>query len=331
MTSQPVSWQPSCDIAMLKARAEFYARIRAFFLARKVLEVETPILGSSTATDPHLESLSSAVQLRPGGLVQSFYLHTPPEFPMKRLLAAGSGPIYQICKTFRNAESSGRHNPEFSMLEWYQPGYDLSLMMAETIELVTEVLGPVSVRVVTYKQIFVEHLGIDPFTTDINTLRMKANDLAGYSGPEMLRDDYLDLLLSICIEPKLGLSENAGYYPLVLTEYPASQASLAKIKVDSEGNRVAERFELYIDGLEIANAYHELTDPFEQRARFESDNRSRKELCFEQIPVDENFLAALASGMPACSGIALGLDRLLMIHKKARSISDVLSFPIQQA
>jgi elongation factor P--(R)-beta-lysine ligase len=331
MSKQSMLWQPSCSLAMLKARAEFYAQIRAFFVERNVLEVETPILGRSTATDPHLDSLSLLLQQQPGDTREQFYLHTSPEFPMKRLLAAGSGAIFQICKTFRNSESGARHNPEFSMLEWYQPAYALDDLIEETLTLVERVIGPLIPRVLSYRDAFEEHLGIDPFTASLALLKRKSEEVAAYQGPDLLRDEYLDLLLSVGVEPKLGVSADAHCRPLVLCDYPASQASLAKLKLDAKGQQVAERFELYINGLEIANAYNELTDAVEQRHRFEQDNLSRKQLGFEPIKLDEHFLTALGAGLPQCSGIALGLDRLLMIKEKARSISEVLTFAIERA
>lgn len=331
MANDSMQWQPSCSLEMLRARAEFYAQLRAFFVERQVLEVETPILGRSTATDPHLDSLSLLLQQQPGDTREQFYLHTSPEFPMKRLLAAGSGPIFQICKTFRNAESGERHNPEFSMLEWYQPGYSLDDLVEETLLLVTRVLGPIVPEVLTYRDAFETYLGIDPFEASLALLRSKSEEIAAYRGPELQRDEYLDLLLSVGIEPNLGVSADAQCRPLILCDYPISQASLAKLKHDAKGQQVAERFELYIDGLEIANAYHELTDAAEQRRRFEQDNLSRLEHGFEPIKLDEHFLAALGAGMPQCSGVALGLDRLLMIKEKARSISEVLSFASERA
>ncbi|KZY28164.1 MULTISPECIES: EF-P lysine aminoacylase EpmA [unclassified Oleiphilus] len=330
MNKTSEQWQPTCSLQRLKARAELYAQLRAFFVARHVLEVETPILGRSTATDPHLESLSCALNSAPGAGSECLYLHTSPEFPMKRLLAAGSGSIFQICKTFRNAESGVRHNPEFSMLEWYRPGFDLNALMQETADLLETLLGSCEVSTVSYRDLFRKYLDLDPMIVAIDVLRQKAIELAGYSGPNLERDEYLDLLLSVCIEPYLGCSEDSKLRPVFVSDYPASQASLAALKHDEDGLLVAERFELYINGLEIANAYHELTDAKEQRQRFESDNLVRQDMGLNGIPIDEKFLSALESGMPDCSGIALGLDRLLMIKEGVNSIEDVLSFPLSR-
>ena len=323
-------WRPSCSLSQLKARAGLYAQLRAFFLKRNVLEVETPILGRSTATDPHLDSLSLQLNPAPGAVPEKLFLHTSPEFPMKRLLPAGSGPIFQICKTFRNAESGSRHNPEFTMLEWYRPGFDLQMLMDETSALISSILGECEFRTMTYKALFKEYLGIDPMRVSLETLKEKAEQGAGYSGPDLTKDEYLDLLISICIEPDLGKTLDGKFRPLFVIDYPVSQASLAALKMDAEGVQVAERFELYIDGLEIANAYHELIDASEQAQRFEADNQVRQDMGLEQIPREEHLLAALVSGMPACSGIALGVDRLLMIKTRAKDISEVLSFPLER-
>jgi lysyl-tRNA synthetase class 2 len=303
-----------------------YRDIRDFFCSRAVLEVETPILGRSTATDPFLASIPTAVTASPGETPQKFYLHTSPEFPMKRLVTAGSGAIYQIVKAFRDGESSRKHNPEFTLLEWYQPGYQLDDLMAE-VELLTEKLtglGKASRR--SYRQAFLDILELDPFTVADQNLRQVAQQVCGFSGMvnDLSRDDLLNLILGHCIEPHLG---QGG--PEFLYHYPPSQASLAKL-TQSDGCLVAERFELYIRGLEIANGYHELTDAREQRQRFEGDNRQRRSLSLPEIPPDENLIAALQAGMPSCSGVALGLDRLLMIIQGVDSIQKVLAFPIDR-
>ena len=331
-------WKPSCSLGAIKARAEVYASIRAFFYAREVLEVETPLLSKSTATDPFLDSIQTHLSLANGLTAQAYFLHTSPEFPMKRLLASGSGPIYQLCKTFRNAETGHRHNPEFTMLEWYRPGFDMNQLMLEVSELVSRVLNYSSVvpEKLSYREAFLNFLGIDPFLVSDAELIELAHDKAGYFASEdssvyTNRDDYLNLLLSICIEPFLGKNEKGDHKPVFLYGYPASQASLAKLKQDEFGEEIAERFELYINGLEIANGYFELTDAQEQRSRFEKDNAKRRSLELPMIPVDENLLGALEEGMPECSGVALGVDRLLMIKLDASRIEEVISFPITRA
>lgn len=332
------SWQPSCSLEAVKTRAEVYALVRDFFYQRQVLEVETPLLSRSTATDPYLESIPASVSISRGLPACQYYLHTSPEFPMKRLLASGSGAIYQLCKTFRNTETGLRHNPEFTMLEWYRPGFDMAQLMLEVNALLKVVLSfPQQALIkLSYREAFQQYLGIDPFLASDAQLISLAEEKAGYltqnqSNTTDSRDDYLNVLLSICIEPFLGQSENGEVKPVFLYAYPPSQASLAKLTQDEFGQEVAERFEVYIKGLEIANGYFELTDSKEQRIRFESDNAQRLALNLPPIPIDENLLSALHKGMPECSGVALGMDRLLMIKMNAKSIEEVISFPVTRA
>lgn len=332
------TWKPSCTLAALNARAEVYASIRAFFYARDVLEVETPLLSLSTATDPFLDSVPASLTIHHGQKSQPYYLHTSPEFSMKRLLAAGAGSIYQICKTFRNTETGLRHNPEFTMLEWYRLDFSLADLMAELELLIAELLKfkCAPFQKISYREAFESYLNINPFEISNDDLHQLAEQKAGFvvsteDVETTSRDDYLNALLSICIEPNLGRSDNQQFKPTFLYGYPPSQASLAKLRYDENGEHVAERFELYIDGLEIANGYHELTDADEQRRRFKEDNRQRNQLGFPEIPYDENLLSALHHGMPECSGVALGLDRLLMIKLQAKSIEEVISFPITRA
>lgn len=247
---------------------------------------------------------------------------------MKRLLAAGAGDIYQICKTFRKYEFGQRHNPEFSMLEWYRQGFSLEELMAEVFALVSEVLPlPRVMETLSYREAFVRYLALDPFDCDDEELPQLCLEHCAYQGPRLARDEYLDLLLSHTVEPYLGKEDRATF----LWAYPASQAALAETDTDSQGNQIAKRFELYLNGLEIANGYQELTDSVEQRRRFESDNQQRRSMGCEEIPIDENLIAALASGMPACSGVALGLDRLLMVQAQTSNIQDVLAFPFDRA
>lgn len=320
------TWRASCSQSNLKARAALYALIRAFFVARDVLEVETPLLSVSTATDPQLESIQAQVKIHIGLEAKPYYLQTSPEFPMKRLLASGSGAIYQICKTFRNGETGRKHNPEFTMLEWYRPGFLLTDLMQELELLTTKILGTAEAERLSYRDAFLHYVDIDPFEISDEQLAMRAQKLAAYYGPEMSRDDYLNLILSICIEPNLGINR-----PCFLYEYPPSQASLAKVSLSSSGVPVAQRFELYIQGMELANGYFELTDADEQAKRFAQDNRERSQIDLPTIPPDAYLVAAMKHGLPACSGVAVGLDRMLMLKVGATSIEDVLSFPITRA
>jgi len=317
------TWRPSCSQSNLKARAALFALIRAFFVARDVLEVETPLLSVSTATDPQLESIQAQVKIHIGLEAKPYYLQTSPEFPMKRLLASGSGAIYQICKTFRNGETGRKHNPEFTMLEWYRPGFSLTDLMQELEQLTTELLGAAEAERLSYRDAFLRYVDIDPFDITDGELEVRAQKLAAYSGPKMSRDDYLNLILSICIEPNLGQSR-----PCFLYEYPPSQASLAQVNLSSLGVPVAQRFELYIQGMELANGYFELTDADEQAKRFAKDNRERGQIDLPKIPPDKYLITAMKHGLPACSGVAVGLDRMLMLKVGAQSIDEVLTFPI---
>ncbi|MDX1453173.1 MAG: EF-P lysine aminoacylase EpmA [Oleiphilaceae bacterium] len=318
-------WRPSANLQILKARAALYAQIRAFFAQRNVLEVETPILNRSTASEPLLASIGAQVRMHEQGGHEKLYLHTSPEYPMKRLLAAGAGAIFQICKTFRDGETGRRHNPEFTMLEWYRPGFALHDLMGEVSDLLVGVLQCQPPQVSTYRQVFEQHVGIDPFTASLRLLNEQARKLAAYEGPELERDAALDLLMACVIEPRLGLNA-----PLFVTEYPPTQASLARVIQDAQGQAVAARFELYIQGVELANAYWELCDATEQRARFEQDNLQRRAMGLPEIPLDEHLLAAMEAGLPECSGVALGIDRLLMIQQGANSLEEVLAFPIER-
>ena len=320
-----MNWRPSADLATLQERARILAGIRAFFAARGVWEVETPILCRVPVTDPQLENLSTRF-IGPGhaeGLM--LYLHTSPEYAMKRLLAAGSGPIYQISKVFRQGEAGRRHNPEFSMLEWYRPGWDHHRLMDEVEALVAPILGlQGTAQRLDYRQAFIEHVGIDPLITDVPALRACAECL-GITGIDMgeERDAWLDLILSHHIEPKLGQDGLC-----FLQHYPASQAVLARLHPDDP--RVAERFELYYRGIELANGFHELSDADEQRRRFEQDLESRRAQGLPEVPIDEALLAALTHGLPDCAGVALGLDRLIMLALGKTHISEVLAFDFER-
>jgi lysyl-tRNA synthetase class 2 len=323
-----LDWQPTAPLANLRARAALIARIRAFFAARGVLEVETPALAGAAVTDPHLASLRARYTGPgfPGG--RDLYLQTSPEFAMKRLLAAGSGPIYQLGKAFRDGEAGRLHNPEFTLLEWYRPGFDLPALMDEVEALAADLLGsgPRFERR-TYRELFRHHLQIDPFTASIAELRdcARRNGVAR-SGELPLQeiDAWLDLLLTHCIEPQLGRDA-----PCFVHDYPPSQAALARVR--AEDPPVAERFELYIRGVEIANGFRELTDAAEQRVRFERDRARRREAGLPDVRPDELVLAALAHGLPDCAGVALGVDRLVMIVLGAKSIAEVIAFPLDCA
>ncbi len=320
----PGGWRPAASVDGLGARADLLARIRAFFADRGVLEVETPLLSAATIPDPNLHSLSSRWRSPGDREGVTLYLQTSPEFAMKRLLAAGSGPIFQICKAFRDGEAGRRHNPEFTLLEWYRPGWDHLRLMDEVQELLAATLGAAEGERVTYAEAFQRHAGLDPHSASDAELRGAAAR-AGLADPAPLaRDDLLDLLLATVVEPELGRSG-----PTFLTHYPASQAALARLEADDP--RVAQRFEVFLDGIELANGFGELTDASEQRRRFERDLDERRRRGLPSVPVDEHLLAALEEGLPPCSGVALGLDRLLMLALGVSDIAEVLAFPIDRA
>ncbi len=322
-------WKPIAPLSALALRAQLLARVRDFFAQREVLEVETPLLSRAAATDPQLESFVTRYTGpgAPGG--QSLYLHTSPEFPMKRLLAAGSGPIYQVCKVFRNGEAGRLHNPEFTLLEWYRPGFDHLRLMDEVEALVRHALAPWcelgAGERLSYRDAFLRHAGLDPHAADCTQLAACAA-VHGIHPPEadLNLDGWRDLLLTHVIEPQLG---RGG--PMFLYDYPASQAALARIHPGAPA--LAERFELYIEGVELANGYHELGDENAQRARFTADLTVRRAAGQHEVPIDERLLGALTHGLPDCAGVALGVDRLLMLAAGARSLEEVLAFPISRA
>lgn len=326
-TSDPAAWRPAASLAAVRARARLLARIREFFRDAGVLEVETPSASICASTDPALESLATryAGPGSPQGL--TLYLQTSPEFAMKRLLAAGSGPIYQICKVFRDGERGRLHNPEFTLLEWYRPDFDYHRLMGEVAELVQAVLGtPMGLERSTYAELFHRHLGLDPHGAALEELRecAVAQGVAPDNATALSRDDWLNLLLSHCIEPDLGRGRLSFVY-----DYPPSQAALARIR--SGSCSVAERFELYLEGRELANGFQELTDAASQRRRFEADLARRARNAQAVPPLDERLLAALEAGLPECAGVAVGLDRLLMVLTGARHIDQVLTFPVERA
>lgn len=325
-------WQPAATLEALRLRARLVPALRAFFAARNILEVDTPALMHGASTDLQLHSLVTRYTgpLAPQGT--PLYLHTSPEFAMKRLLAAGYGPIYQISKVFRDGECGRWHNPEFTLLEWYRPGYDHHALMDEVAALIACLPAPqwVGSERIRYGDLFQRHAGINPHTASIDELRECARnhnvDIAGHAHPE--RDTWLDLLLTHSIIPQLQPDCLHFIY-----DYPVSQAALARIRPAGPGQEyaLAERFELYINGVEIANGFHELGDSAEQRHRFESDNARRIAHGLPPMPIDEQLLAALAHGLPPCAGVALGIERLLMLAGGYSHISEVIAFPLERA
>ncbi len=324
-----MSWQPSASIENLTLRANILAQIRQFFADKKVLEVDTPALSHATVTDVHLVSFSTELNEAGGGNEKGkpLYLQTSPEFAMKRLLAAGSGSIYQICKAFRNEESGRFHNPEFTMLEWYRPGFDHFDLMNEMDELLQRVLHTEQADMISYQQAFIEHVGPDPIHCHIDELKqavIKHELHADWAARETDKDILLQYLFGELVETNIGQQR-----PCFVYHFPASQAALAKISTKDKG--VAERFELYYHGIELANGFHELTDADEQERRFIEDNQKRQVLGLETKPIDHHLISALASGLPDCAGVALGIDRLIMIAGGVDRIDSIMAFGINNA
>jgi elongation factor P--(R)-beta-lysine ligase len=321
-SSKDADWRPSASIETLRLRARLLARTRAFFAARGLLEVETPQLSAAAATDLHLESL---VAQRPGGAPLG-WLHTSPEFPMKRLLASGAGDIWQLARVFRGGECGQRHNPEFTMLEWYRVGWDAAALMAEVEAFVRSLAGecgmPGEALRLSYREAFTRHAGIDPFSADPGEILRRLAEhgvaVAGDLGDD--RDACLDLALATIVEPALDPSR-----PTFIYDFPASHAALARIRPGDPP--VAERFELFLGGMEIANGFQELTDAAEQAARFEADRAARRARGLVEPPIDRRLLAAISHGLPDCAGVARGFDRLVMILAGASHIDEVLAFP----
>ena len=314
-------WRPAADLAAIRQRAELLTNVRRFFNDRHILEVETPLLCSSGITDPSIEPFTATCG-EPS--LPARFLQTSPEYAMKRMLADFGESIFQITKAFRDGELGARHNPEFSLLEWYRPGFDHHQLMQEVADLVQGSLGARPLEKYSYRQLFLERLSIDPFTAPVAELEALARrhlDPGSLSGD---RDLWLDLLMSHVLEPQLGNGTLCFIY-----DYPVSQAALAQV-VRAGDVSVGQRFELYVDSVELANGYCELIDAVEQRQRFERDNALRRERGQSERPVDEYLLAALEHGLPACSGVALGIDRLLMLVAGASHIKDVLAFDWQR-
>lgn len=323
-----INWRPTANIETLRLRAKLIAQIRNFFTSRGLLEVDTPLLCHSTVTDLHLHSFQTIYQGDDHSPLADLYLQTSPEYAMKRLLAAGSGPIFQICKAFRNSGEHGRmHNPEFTMLEWYRPGFDHHDLMDEMNDLLQEILNTEPAERFSYAELFIKYVDSNPHTSTTNELKNKAQQLSINEIPNFdneNKDNWLFLLMSHIIEPQLGQSA-----PTFVYDFPSSQAALAKIRADNPP--VAERFEVYYKGIELANGFHELTNANEQRKRFINDLALRKNLNYPAIPIDERFLAALEHGLPDCAGVALGTDRLIMLALNKENIAEILSFTTERA
>ena len=322
------AWTSSASRDALRLRAWVNRLVREFFHARGVLEVETPVLSVAGNTDPNIASFHLEFSGRTDGAPRTRWLRTSPEFALKRLLAAGVGDCYELGRVFRDGEAGGRHNPEFTMLEWYRVGWDHLRLIGETAELVRAALAMVgrdaTLRVVRYRDLYRDALGLDPFEAGEGELRDALRIEIDPAG--LTRDDWLDLLMTHRLQPAFDPGEL-----LAITDYPASQCALARIRDDGDGHPVAERFELYLGPVELANGYHELRDAAEQGARFSRDGDVRRSRNDAVPPTDARLLAALEAGLPACAGVALGVDRLLMALLETRRIADVLAFDFARA
>lgn len=314
-------WRPTAAIATLEVRAAMLRAAREYFAATRALEVETPTLSAAAVTDVHIASVEARAVRR------TCYLHTSPEYAMKRLLAAGCGDIWQIGRVYRDGESGRWHNPEFTLIEWYRLGMDHHALMNDVERLINATLPPARqfdrAERLTYGEAVQLHAGVDALDDALPVLIARLES-AAVEVPHWLREDRdgcLDLIMSVLVGPRLGHDRLTFVY-----DYPASQASLARIR-----GRVASRFEAYLDGIELANGFHELADANEQRARFAHDLGERSARGLPPVPVDENFLDALSQGLPECSGVALGFDRLVMCAVGARHIDEVLAFPFARA
>ena len=323
-----MNWQPTMDWETAKQRSALIAKIRDFFYEREVVEVETPLMSLNTVTDVHMDVFTTSYEHGNLDLQnKELFLQTSPEYAMKRLLASGYGSIYQIAKAFRNEPHGRHHNPEFTMLEWYRVGFDHHDLIDEVAELLTAVLSVKEFEKVTYQNIFKRVVSIDPLLADIEQLKqcLKSNDIQGdWINSEKNKDILLQVIFSEVIEPVIGRS-----MPIFVYDFPSSQASLAKISEDDE--RVANRFECYYKGIELANGFNELVSASEQLHRFQEDNHLRKHLNKDTREIDHRFISGLEYGLPQCAGVALGVDRLVMLALNMMEIKNSLTFNIENA
>ena len=309
-------WQPTTSIEVIKHRAQLLTQIRKFFAARQVLEVETPLLGAHTVTDPNIASFEVLIDKR------RCYLQTSPEYFMKRLLAAGAPDIYQICKSFRKEEQGAHHHPEFTLIEWYRKGLSLYDIMNETVALIS-LLVPALKRTqfMSYEQALQTVLNVSLDELDIDGLETVVREQGLQISKGLSRDQLLDFVFASCVAPRF---DNTAL--TVIYHYPASQAALAKLTYDNP--RTAERFEVFCGELELANGYVELTHPQEQIKRFQQDQNIRQNCKLADIEIDARLIAAQEHGLPECAGVAVGLDRLLMLATQSSQIKDVISFDL---
>ena len=326
MTEPYVAYSVSAVHAALHLRADLYALLRDFFAQREVLEVETPMLSAAGNTEPNIEGFTTVFTGHASAGARQRFLRTSPEYPMKRLLAAGLGDCYELGRVFRNGEAGRRHNPEFTMLEWYRVGFDHRRLMLEAVELVREAQAMAGrsgdVLVCSYRELFRQGLGLDPGSSPETALRAPLAEFS-IDPTGLCRDDWLDLLLTHRLQPDFPANRITAVY-----DYPASQCMLARIRPGNPPQ--AERFELFLGPHELANGYHELNDAVEQRQRFVYENSLRRRRGQQVLPIDDNLLAVLDQ-LPDCAGVALGIERLLMCLRGSETIADVLAIPFRDA
>ncbi len=322
---------PSASLTNLRLRAALLAKLRAFFAERGFLEVETPLLSADVVVDRHLDPLSTILfdDPRRPEIGQRLWLQTSPEFGMKRLLAAGSGPIFQVTRAFRGGEVGPLHNPEFTIVEWYRPGDTMAAGMTLLDDVCAALLNTPPAERVSYADAFLQHVGLDPHRAPVPELAAAAQRLQ-LSAPASLGDDrdgWLNFLLSAAVEPRFSKDR-----PTILYDYPSSQAALARVREEaSRGSAVAERFELYVRGIELANGYHELLDARVLRERNRANNAARVADGKPPLPEESQLLTAMDAGMPPCCGVALGFDRVAMLAAGAKTLTEVMAFPIERA
>ena len=324
-------WKPTAAIVTLRQRAKLFKDIRHYFDEHHVTEVDTPILSTSATVDLHIESFSTTFKPIGGGNEQKYYLHTSPEFPMKRLLAAGSGDIYSLGRVFRNGEVSCRHQPEFTILEYYRLEMDQQQLMDDISKLLKSFSNFLEVHRFSYRQLFYKYLQVNPHS--IQNIELKKL-IQQYVDPHLTgldKNDCLNLLFSTVIEPNLRVSSGKQLKGIYVYDYPASMSALAQLQINEHGETVAARFELFINGIELANGYHELTDGNEQKARFQEEQIKRKKQEKQQYPYDNRLITALYAGIPNCAGVAMGVDRLLMLMLNKKKITDVIAFDFYRA
>lgn len=317
-------WRPSASIKQLQARARLLRLVREFFATRDVMEVDTQVLSHCAVSDPFIDSIEATYRPAPGQDGQPLYLQTSPEYAMKRLLAAGSGAIYQLGKVFRNGESGSRHNPEFTMLEWYRPGWSATALIDEVETLVAEAIADFSAQRISYRDLFLRELNVDTHRATAAELAALCRQHVDAPFDDDDRDTWLNLLMSEAIEPRLQ-------EPVFVHSFPASQAALAQVVEDETGTLVATRFELFVRGIELANGYQELTDGREQSRRLDKDQQQRHALGLPERPLEKRLVSALEAGMPDCAGVALGFDRLAMLALGAVRIDEVIPFSFERA